>query len=87
MAVKGELHPNDINESAFAAQLDTASLPYPDLLIRTGGEWRISNFLLWQLAYAEIYVTHTLWPDFTKTELTGAFEWYAGRERRFGGRV
>jgi len=60
-------------------------MPEPDLLIRTGGESRISNFLLWQAAYAELYFTDTLWPDFSPRELTAAVEWFQGRERRFGG--
>jgi undecaprenyl diphosphate synthase len=83
---RGELQPNDINEALLANQLDTVGIPYPDLLIRTGGEMRVSNFLLWQLAYAEMYITDTLWPDFTVKELKSAFEWFANRERRFGGR-
>jgi undecaprenyl diphosphate synthase len=83
---RGELQPNDINEALLANQLDTVGIPYPDLLIRTGGEMRISNFLLWQLAYAEMYITDTLWPDFTVKELKAAFDWFANRERRFGGR-
>jgi undecaprenyl diphosphate synthase len=62
----------------------TAGIPDPDLLIRTSGEMRISNFLLWQLAYTELYVTETLWPDFRKDELLEALEYYKGRKRRFG---
>jgi undecaprenyl diphosphate synthase len=69
---------------SIAAQLDTAGLPDPDLMIRTGGEQRISNFLLWQLAYAELFFTDTLWPDFSDAEFNAALLWYAGRERRFG---
>ena len=65
-------------------QLSTAGLPHPDLLIRTGGERRISNFLLWQLAYTELYFCDTLWPDFNEDELERALHWYAQRERRFG---
>jgi undecaprenyl diphosphate synthase len=61
-----------------------AFAPDPDLLIRTGGESRISNFLLWQVAYSEIYVTPTLWPDFDAAQMEAAIAWYAGRERRFG---
>lgn len=68
----------------IGAHLDTADLPDPDLMIRTGGEQRISNFLLWQLAYAELYFTETLWPDFDEAEFKLALAWYAGRERRFG---
>jgi undecaprenyl diphosphate synthase len=64
--------------------LDTAGLPAPDLMIRTGGERRISNFLLWQLAYTELFFTDTLWPDFGETEFNAAVEWFKGRERRFG---
>jgi undecaprenyl diphosphate synthase len=66
------------------ARLQTHGLPAPDLLIRTGGERRLSNFMLWQLAYAELYFTDTLWPDFGEEEFAKALEWYAGRERRFG---
>ena len=66
------------------ARLDTAGLPHPDLLIRTGGERRISNFLLWQLAYAELYFSDTWWPDFGDADFEAALQWYAGRERRFG---
>jgi len=65
-------------------RLQTAGLPAPDLLIRTGGERRLSNFMLWQLAYAELYFTDTLWPDFGEEEFAAALAWYAGRERRFG---
>jgi undecaprenyl diphosphate synthase len=74
----------DITAAAMEAQLDTAGLPHPDLLIRTGGEKRISNFLLWQLAYTELYFCDTLWPDFGDAELDQALGWYAGRQRRFG---
>ena len=73
-----------ITVDAISAHLDTAGLPEPDLMIRTGGEQRISNFLLWQLAYAELYFTETLWPDFGEAEFNQALAWYAGRERRFG---
>ena len=69
----------------IAAHLYTAGLPDPDLLIRTSGEMRISNFLLWQIAYAELYVTETLWPDFSRAELLRAILSYQARERRFGG--
>ena len=75
----------EIDEAAISARLYTAGLPDPDLLIRTSGEMRVSNFLLWQIAYAELYVTHTLWPDFTRTELLEAILDYQRRDRRFGG--
>ncbi len=80
----GELRPEQIDERRFAAELMTADVPDPDLLIRTSGEMRVSNFLLWQIAYSEIYVTDTLWPDFGKAEFVAALEDYLGRERRFG---
>jgi undecaprenyl diphosphate synthase len=83
--LEGNLESLDINEEAIAAHLYTAGLKDPDLLIRTSGEMRISNFLLWQIAYAELYVTDTLWPDFTRTELLEAIFDYQNRERRFGG--
>lgn len=73
-----------ITQESIAAQLSTAGLPDPDLMIRTGGEQRISNFLPWQLAYAELYFTDTLWPDFGEAEFNQALAWYVGRERRFG---
>ena len=73
-----------VTEQAIEAHLSTAGLPLPDLMIRTGGEQRISNFLLWQLAYAELYFTGTLWPDFGDADFIQALEWYAARERRFG---
>lgn len=85
-AVKdGELKINDINENLFANYLYTANLPELDLLIRPSGEMRVSNFLLWQLAYAELYVTPTLWPDFRKKDLLLALIAYQQRKRRFGG--
>jgi len=74
-----------IDEAAISARLYTAGLPDPDLLIRTSGEMRVSNFLLWQIAYAELYVTDTLWPDFTRAELLKAILDYQKRDRRFGG--
>jgi undecaprenyl diphosphate synthase len=80
----GEIAPEDIDEEAFSSALMTAGLPDPDLLIRTSGEMRISNFLLWQIAYAEIYVTDTLWPDFRRSEFLAALDDYRRRERRFG---
>jgi undecaprenyl diphosphate synthase len=80
----GTLRPDAIDEAAFAAELSTAGLPDPDLLVRTSGELRLSNFLPWQLAYAEIHVTDTLWPDFRRPQLQEAFDAFARRERRFG---
>ena len=80
----GNLTPEDINEDLFSRYLWTANLPDPDLLIRTSGEVRISNFFLWQLAYTEIYVTSVLWPDFSKEDLIQALLSYQDRERRFG---
>jgi len=73
-----------ITAEGIDAHLQTAGLPPPDLMIRTGGEQRISNFLLWQLAYTELYFTDVLWPDFGEAEFQQALAWYAGRERRFG---
>ncbi len=84
-SVKGELDPSLIDENVFASELFTASEVDPDLLIRTSGEKRISNFLLWQLAYAEIHVTDVLWPDFNSDTLTKALLDYQSRRRRFGG--
>ncbi|MFQ5503998.1 MAG: isoprenyl transferase [Planctomycetota bacterium] len=81
----GRLEADDIDESALAAQLYRPELPDPDLVIRTAGELRVSNFLLWQISYSEIYVTDVCWPDFTVDELSRAFEEYRRRERRFGG--
>jgi undecaprenyl diphosphate synthase len=75
----------DITEEAIGSHLYTAGLPDPDLLIRTSGEMRVSNFLLWQIAYSELYVTDTLWPDFTRTDLLRAILEYQRRDRRFGG--
>lgn len=77
---------DQIDEALFASYLDTVEIPDPDLLIRTSGELRLSNYLLWQLAYTELYVTDCLWPDFNKEELEKAVVAYNGRERRFGGR-
>lgn len=76
--------PNEIDEELFGGYLYTAGLPDPDLIVRTGGEMRLSNFLIWQSAYAEYYSTPTFWPDFDKEELTKALQAYARRERRFG---
>lgn len=83
-AAEGILNPEDITEDIFAADLNTAGIPDPDLLIRTGGEQRISNFLLWQIAYSELYFTPALWPDFDKTAYAKAIIDYQNRERRFG---
>jgi undecaprenyl diphosphate synthase len=78
------LQATDLTESVLLPHLSMAYAPEPDLFIRTGGEQRVSNFLLWQLAYTELYFTDTLWPDFDATQLQAAFAWYAQRERRFG---
>jgi undecaprenyl diphosphate synthase len=83
--VDGSLSSLEITEETIAGHLYTAGVRDPDLLIRTSGEMRISNFLLWQVAYSELYVTETLWPDFTRTELLQAIFEYQNRERRFGG--
>lgn len=80
----GRVEPDDIDEEVFTSYLDTREIPEPDLLIRTSGEQRLSNFLLWQLAYSEFYFTDVLWPDFTKEELVRAIEQYNSRDRRFG---
>ena len=81
---EGKLEPEDITEEKYNTYLDTAELPDPDLLIRTSGEQRLSNYLLWQLAYTEFYFTDVMWPDFNKEELAKAVEWYANRDRRYG---
>jgi len=81
----GSVDADAVDEKIFARYLYTKDLPDPDLLVRTSGEMRVSNFLLWQIAYAEIYVTGTLWPDFTKADLEKAVAAYGDRERRFGG--
>ena len=81
----GELQAEDITEELFAGYLDTAGIPDPDLLIRTSGEQRLSNYLLWQLAYSEFYFTDVPWPDFDKAELEKAVAAYQKRNRRFGG--
>src|ERR1051325_10320336 len=80
----GTLDPASINERTVSAHLSTAGIPDPDLLIRTSGEMRVSNFLLWQIAYSELLVTPTLWPDFGEAEFIAALSHYQGRERRFG---
>lgn len=84
-AAENQLDPDQITEDTISAHLDTAGLPDPDLLIRTSGEERLSNFLPWQLAYTEFYFTDVLWPDFDKEDLLTAIRYYNGRERRFGG--
>jgi undecaprenyl diphosphate synthase len=83
-AVAGRLDPESITEEMLSARLYTADCPDPDLLIRTSGEQRISNFLLWQLAYSELYITKVLWPDFTRAELFGAIAEFQRRDRRYG---
>ncbi len=82
---QGKLDPEEINEQVISQHLYTRSFPDPDLLIRTSGEMRVSNFLLWQISYAELVVTPTLWPDFRKAQFLDALEEYARRHRRFGG--
>ncbi|MBE5902757.1 MAG: isoprenyl transferase [Pseudobutyrivibrio sp.] len=81
----GEIQPEDIDEELFSSYLDTKDIPDPDFMIRTSGEQRLSNYLLWQLAYAEFYFTPVAWPDFTPDELKKAIEEYDKRNRRFGG--
>ena len=83
----GELDPEAIDESSFAQHLFTADIPDPDLVVRTSGEQRISNFLLWQAAYSEFFFTDTLWPDFAKGDLEQAVRVYHGRDRRYGASV
>jgi len=85
MAGRGELKPEEITEELFSRHLFTADMPDPDLFIRTAGELRVSNYLLWQIAYTEIWVTDILWPDFTGAVLRDAVRDYQNRERRFGG--
>jgi undecaprenyl diphosphate synthase len=80
----GEIEPAAIDEQLFAGTLTTAGLPPVDLLIRTGGEQRISNFMLWDLAYSELYFSTCLWPEFDRNELELAIEFYSSRQRRFG---
>ena len=82
---RGDINIEDIDESAVTSSLYTADLPDPELLIRTSGELRLSNYLLWQLAYSEFYVTDTLWPDFDRWELLRGIKAFQGRDRRFGG--
>ncbi|MDR2041839.1 MAG: isoprenyl transferase [Tannerella sp.] len=83
-ALNGKITPEEISEERFAGYLTTKDIPDPDLLIRTGGEHRISNFLLWQLSYAELYFSDVYWPDFRENELYEAILYYQQRERRFG---
>lgn len=82
---EGKLSEDEIDENIISSYLDTADMPDPDLMIRTSGEQRLSNYLIWQLAYAEYYYTDVLWPDFTIEDLKAAIRYYNGRERRFGG--
>ena len=84
-AVSGLISPDDITEDRISGYLDTAGIPDPDLMIRTSGEERLSNYLMWQLAYAELYFTSVPWPAFTKEDLEQAIEEYGRRNRRFGG--
>ncbi len=84
-AADGKLKPEEIDENVIESYLDTAGIPDPDFLIRTSGEQRLSNYLLWQLAYTEFYFTDVAWPDFDKKELIKAIEMYNQRDRRFGG--
>lgn len=85
LAAAREMSPDQITEETFAAFTDTAGIPDPDLIIRTGGDQRLSNFLLWQAAYAELVFLPCYWPDFDRDDLLGAVETFAGRDRRFGG--
>lgn len=82
----GEMEVDDIDQDTVEKLLGTSGIPDPDLVIRTGGEKRLSNFLIWNCAYSELYFTDILWPDFGGDELDEAMEWYYGRDRRFGGR-
>jgi undecaprenyl diphosphate synthase len=84
LCVQGDLEPEQVSDQTISENLDTYQMPDPDLLIRTGGEARLSNFLLWQLSYAEIYFTDTMWPDFRKDVFLQALAEYQSRERRFG---
>jgi undecaprenyl diphosphate synthase len=83
-AAAGKINPADITDATVSAYMSTAAMPDPDLLIRTGGDKRVSNFLLWQIAYSEIYITPTYWPDFSKDDFYRAILEYQSRERRFG---
>ncbi len=84
MAKAGQISPEDIDQKMFSDMLYTGEMPDPDLILRTSGEQRVSNYLLWQLAYAELFFTPTLWPDFTKAELEAVLTDYSNRERRYG---
>lgn len=84
-AVDGKIKPSEIDEEVFEGYLDTAGIPDPDFMIRTSGELRLSNYLLWQMAYTEFYFTDVAWPDFNKAELIKAIEKYNERDRRYGG--
>ncbi len=84
MVAAGELSADDLNDDNFAAELALGDVPDPDLLIRTGGEQRISNFLLWNLAYAELFFSESLWPDFGQQDFDAALDFYASRQRRYG---
>ena len=85
MLADGHTNPGEMSEALFEHYLDTAGMPDPDLVIRTSGEQRVSNFLLWQLAYTEFYFTDVPWPAFNQEELVKAIEKYNGRDRRYGG--
>ena len=82
--LSGKIKPEEVDAERFGTYLTTSGIPDPELLLRTSGEYRISNFLLWQIAYSELYFTPTLWPDFSREELYKAILEYQGRERRFG---
>jgi len=82
---EGKISPDDITEDLISGRMDTYDIPDPDLMIRTSGECRLSNYLVWQLAYTEFYFTDVLWPDFDIEELKKAIRYYNGRERRYGG--
>ncbi len=84
---EGDMDPEQIDESVFAEYLSLGALPPPDICIRTGGDYRISNFLLWDFAYTELYFTDDFWPDFDQQNLRAAFEWFDERQRRFGRRA
>ncbi len=84
MVAAGEMDAENIDDQVISDHLSTAGMPDPDLLIRTGGDLRISNFLLWQIAYSELFVTPTYWPDFSEENFLDAIKAYAGRQRRFG---
>ena len=85
-AVKGKIDPDKIDEELFKQYLYEPEIPDPELMIRTSGEFRLSNFLLWELSYSEIYISDVLWPDFDSEEFMKAVNHYYGRERRYGGR-